>query len=143
MLMQQLKADQLQARKNGNKAEATLLTTLIGEAATIGKNDGNRETNDQEVIQVIKKFIKGVDDTLTILYAQRSYDSAETMEQEKKILSAYLPKQMNGQEIMDALAASGLQLNKGTCMKYLKDNFAGKFDGKLASQIIDELLKQQ
>jgi len=141
MLMQQLKADQLQARKNRNTLEATLLTTLIGEAANIGKNDGNRETTDQEVVQVVKKFIKGMDETLAVLYDRKDFDTAEGVEMEKKILTNYLPKQMTGQQIMDALKESGLSLNKGICMKYLKDNFAGQYDGKLASQIIDELLK--
>ena len=142
-LMQKLKDDQLQARKNGHKAEAILLTTLIGEAATIGKNDGNCETNDQEVIMVIKKFIKGIDESLNILYAQQALNSAETLEKEKQILERYLPKQMNSQEITDVLKSSGVATNKGLFMKYLKDNFAGQYDGKLASQIIDELIKQK
>lgn len=141
MLMQQLKADQLQARKDRNTVKATLLTTLIGEAANIGKNDGNRETTDQEVVQIVKKFIKGMDETLMVLYERKAHDTAEGVEMEKKILNEYLPRQMTGQQIMDALKASGLQLNKGICMKYLKENFAGQYDGKLASQIIDELLK--
>jgi len=145
MLMQQLKADQLQARKNRNTIEATLLTTLIGEAANIGKNDGNRETNDQEVIQVVKKFIKGMDETLDVLYKRQAFDTAEQVEQEKKILADYLPKQLTGEQIqsyiMQAVLHDGLQENKGMMMKYMKDNFAGQYDGKLAAQIIDELLK--
>lgn len=147
MLMQQLKADQLQARKNRSTLEATLLTTLIGEAANIGKNDGNRETTDQEVVQVVKKFIKGMDETLTVLYQRKDYDVAESVELEKKILSNYLPKQLTGEQIMSYLTQAevhdSLAKNKGAMMKYLKDHFTGQYDGKLAAQIIDEMLKQK
>lgn len=140
-LMTQLKTDQLQARKDRDTVKATLLTTLIGEAATIGKNDGNRETNDQEVIQVVKKFIKGMDETLAILNQRGDQNTAQAVELEKSILAAYLPQQMSAEQIKDALEKSGLTLNKGVCMKYLKDNFAGQYDGKQAAQVIDSLLK--
>jgi hypothetical protein len=59
-LIQTIKADQVQARK-ARSASASILTTLIGEAEMIGKNAGDRESTDEEVIAIIKKFIKNLD----------------------------------------------------------------------------------
>jgi hypothetical protein len=58
--MEQIKAKQIAARKSGS-ADAGLLTTLLGEAAMVGKNAG-RETTDQEVVAVVKKFVKNIDE---------------------------------------------------------------------------------
>lgn len=43
MLIVKIKHDQLVARKNRDQIESTLLTTLIGEADMVGKNNGNRD----------------------------------------------------------------------------------------------------
>ena len=67
MLIEKIKHDQLVARKNRSTVESTLLTTLIGEADMVGKNNGNRDPFDEEVISVVKKFLKGVNETIDIL----------------------------------------------------------------------------
>ena len=54
MLINQIKSDALIARKARKIDTATLLTTLYSEASMIGKNLGNRESTDQEVLQVIE-----------------------------------------------------------------------------------------
>ena len=61
-LIQTIKTAQVAARK-ARDPSASLLTTLIGEAEMVGKNAG-REVTDQEVVATIKKFIKGIDETL-------------------------------------------------------------------------------
>ena len=66
-LIERIKEDNLAARKNRDQVRATLLTTLFSEAVSVGKNAGNRETTDAETLAVIKKFIKGIDDTLSAM----------------------------------------------------------------------------
>lgn len=65
-LIQQIKDKQIAARKSGDSL-ASLYTTLLGEASIIGKNAGNRETTDVEVVAVVKKFIKNIDETVQAL----------------------------------------------------------------------------
>ena len=57
-LLAEIKAKQINARK-ARLSTATLLTTLIGEAEMVGKNQG-REVTDSEVLAMIKKFIKNI-----------------------------------------------------------------------------------
>ncbi|HLP27579.1 MAG TPA: hypothetical protein VK147_02990, partial [Candidatus Didemnitutus sp.] len=64
MLLQQIRDAALAARKAafGPAAEPQwrkdLLVTLLSEAEMFGKNEANRESTDEEVIGVIKKFLK-------------------------------------------------------------------------------------
>jgi len=127
-LMEQIKAKQVQARKSGS-IEASLLTTLLGEAAMVGKNAG-RETNDAEVVAVVKKFVKNIDETVTAL-TSRGQDAA-TFVAERTVLEQFLPIQLSENALIEVAKC---QPNMPAFMKHLKENFAGKYDGKLASTV--------
>lgn len=128
-LMEQIKTKQIAARKAG-LTEASLLTTLLGEAAVIGKNAGNRETTDSEVVAVVKKFVKNIDETVTAL-TQRGVD-ASTFLAERTVLEQFLPMQLSENALIEVAKC---QPNMPAFMKHLKENFAGKYDGKLASTV--------
>lgn len=128
-LMEQIKTKQITARKAG-LTEASLLTTLLGEAAVIGKNAGNRETTDSEVVAVVKKFVKNIDETVTAL-TERGVD-ATTFLAERTVLEQFLPMQLSENALIEVAKC---QPNMPAFMKHLKENFAGKYDGKLASTV--------
>lgn len=128
-LMDNIKARQLAARKAGDSAQASLLTTLVGEAAMVGKNAG-RETSDQEVVAVVKKFIKNIDETISALQARgQPFDQYSA---ERAILEQFLPVQMS-EDTLQTLAKS--QKDMPSFMKHLKENYAGQYDGKMASTV--------
>lgn len=145
-LLQQIKNDQLTARKNREAIKASLLTTLIGEAANIGKNDGNRETTDAEVVAVVKKFVKGLDEIITVAITYTDKDKAEQSIAEKAILQVYLPKQMTEAELSVAIADIKTEVgatnpkDMGKVMAALKAKFEGQYDGKQASVLIKAAL---
>ena len=125
MLINKIKSDALIARKARQTDTATLLTTLYSEASMVGKNAGNRESTDQEVLQVIEKFIKNAN--------------------EIKVLSKYLPKKMSYEELGHVIRGiiKGLTLTKdkspklmGEVMGMLKILHGGTYDGKVASEIV-------
>ena len=131
-LMEQIKTRQIAARKAGDP-QAPLLTTLLGEAAMVGKNAG-RETTDQEVVAVVKKFMKNIDETITALQSRNQLFTQFAVERE--ILEQFLPQQLT-ESTLFAVAKS--QPNMPTFMKHLKENFAGQYDGKLASTIAKQI----
>lgn len=133
-LIEKIKQDQVAARINRNSLAANLLTTLIGEAEMVGKNAGNRASTDAEVVAVIKKFIKNAEETLDALVKARRYD--EVVAQEIHILKQYLPQQL-GEYELKAIAVG--RANMPDFMKYLKENYAGQYDGKLASTVAREV----
>ncbi len=133
-LMNVIKTQQIAARKTGAK-EASLLTTLLGEAAMVGKNAG-RETTDAEVVAVVKKFIKNIDETVAALTARGQ--NADEFIQERKVLEHFLPSQLT------VLALELIALKHTSMpefMKFLKENHAGQYDGKLASTVAKTVFK--
>lgn len=127
-LMEQIKIKQIAARKAG-MPEASLYTTLLGEAAMVGKNAG-RETTDQEVVAVVKKFIKNIDETIDALM-QRGQNTHAYMT-ERSLLDQFLPQQLSETQLRYMATE---QSNMPQFMKFLKDNYAGQYDGKLASTV--------
>lgn len=134
-LMEQIKAKQIAARKAGHSQDASLLTTLLGEAAMVGKN-ANRETTDAEVVAVVKKFVKNIDETVTAL-ATRGQNVGVFLA-ERAVLEQFLPMQLSESALLEVAKC---QENMPAFMKHLKENFAGKYDGKLASQVAKEFYK--
>lgn len=140
-LLATIKSAQLTARKNRDIIATALLTTLIGEASMPGKNDGNRESTDQEVVAVIKKFIKNANEVLKV-------SDNETSRTELSILESFLPKQLSEEELRSSIqsivsvteAVNGSKPKMGDVMKALKQKHDGQYDGGLASKLIKELL---
>ncbi len=154
-MIEQIKKDQLDARKNKDSIKANLLTTLLGEASSIGKNDGNRETTDLEVVQVIKKFIKNAQqflavaqEFLAVVYNESGMLNvrASILTKEIEILTDYLPIQLTEAGLTELVSAKISELpdkspkQVGAIMKYLSTNFPGQYDGQLASKIVKQLL---
>lgn len=137
-VLEKIKNDQLQARKNKDSFKASILTTLIGEIVSIGKNAGNRETNEEETLKLISKFKKGVQDTLALIKT----GDITRYKTEIEIYDVYLPNLMTNDELKEVIRKiiSEGSINMGDIMKELKANYAGLYDGKIASSIIKEVL---
>lgn len=135
-LLQQIKSDQLSARKAKDKFKASLLTTLLAEASRPGLDDGKRESTDAEVTAVVKKFIKNMKESLDAYYT-------EAVHTEMCIVNEYLPQQLEEprlRNIIVGMIVAGHD-NMGKIMKELKSDFTGQYDGKMASQLAKEELK--
>jgi uncharacterized protein len=143
-LLKTIKAAQLQARKDRKSAEAASLTTLIGDAVMVGKNDGNRESTDAEVISTIKKFINNID--IVINATPPESVAHMSAKDEKTYLSTFLPKQLDGDELLaavDAVIASvGATSIKslGAVMAAMKSTHEGLYDGKVVSALVKQKL---
>lgn len=147
-LIEKISADQVQARKDKDTLRATLLTTLLGEAAKKGKDQGvptNEKglplTSDVDVIAVVKKFRDGATDTIGFL-GTNNPEATQVCKDEIAILETYLPRQMTQEQIKGAILV-GMRdqpVAKGPIMAYLKKNFAGQYDGKEASAVVDAII---
>lgn len=141
MLIEKIRADLLVARKARETVTANSLTALVGEAVMVGKNAGNRESTDEEVIATVRKFLKNLEETKRNLVAHGK-DTA-VCEEEIKILGQYLPQQMSADDLKSAITAIVAETagaNMGVVMKVLKERYAGLYDGKLASEVVKQVL---
>jgi uncharacterized protein len=135
-LLQTIKEDALRARKSRVAVEASLLTTLGSEAAMVGKNAGNRETTDEEVQAVVRKFLKNNAEALTVVVG----DGRALYEEERAILQRYVPAELTEDELRAEISQMGEVGPKdmGRVMGALNAKYAGRVNGKMVA----ELLKQ-
>lgn len=142
--LEQIKKDLLVARKTGDKLAVALLSTLIGDVEMIGKN-AVRPVTDADVVKVTKKFIDGIDMSIAYLQKANNAVALATVSREKTLLTVYMP------DVSDQLSETQLTAivddlvdtignNMGAVMKELKAQFAGKYDSKLASEIVKKAL---
>lgn len=134
-LINSIKEEMFNAKKAKQPVRASLLNTLWAEATRVGKDAGNRETTDIEVLAVIKKFLKGVDEVINRSPSDRALAIAI---EEQEILLSYLPKQLTRDELKTIIVGFNTK-DKGTIMRLLKEQYAGQYDGKLASIVVGEL----
>jgi len=152
-LLDDLKADQLTARKLNDRLKAGVLTTLIGEATQITTEEFKRgvtEVTDEKVVATVAKFLKNTKLTLENLATERARlieaggdaskvdERTKAAETELAILSSYGPKQMTESELREAIndfRAKNPGANVGTIMAHLKTSFGGQYDGKAASTL--------
>jgi uncharacterized protein YqeY len=144
MLIDTVYADMITARKGSDSVAKNLLVTLYSEAAMVGKNKRNGPTTDDEVIATVKKFTANAEETVRLL-EQRGTDVA-VQKHEITILNRYLPQQMTEADLTDAVKTivSTLGVNgpkaMGAVMAELKAQYAGKYDGKIASAVVKSVL---
>lgn len=106
-----------------------LLRVVIGEFNREGKT-----VSDERAIAIMKKMIENAKD--------------QGNEIEVTILEAYLPQQMDKLELKRVLMNQIMNMNSptmkdmGSVMGWLKGNYAGQYDGKMASTLVRELLNQ-
>jgi len=138
-MINKIKEHLLEARKNKDKKLISLLTALYSEASKVGKDKGNRETTDDETTQVIKKFIKGLNETLVVT---KDETKIESIKFELDVLEKYLPKQLLDDEmrvLVSRCINDGIE-TIGGIMQSFKKEYNGQFDGKKLNSIIKEYL---
>jgi uncharacterized protein YqeY len=144
MLIEQIRADMMEARKGSDAVAKSLLVTLYSEAQRVGKDKRNGATTDEEVIGVIRKFAANAEETQRLLQARGQNTINQTRELE--LLITYLPTQMTQEGLESAvrMIVSDLGLSgakaMGAVMAELKARHAGTYDGKLASQVVKSIL---
>lgn len=137
-LLNQIQAMQLEARKARQTDKATLLTTLYAEAVAVGKNDGNRESTEQETLAVVQKFLKNNLEFQNVANEPKRIE----LQKEEAILRQFMPQMLSEAEmvaVVDAIKAT--TPNMGAIMKYFKEEYAGQYDGKVLSKIVANALK--
>lgn len=138
-VLQKIKTDQLQARKAKNTSTSQLLTTLLGECETLSKSKG-KELSDSEVFAVVEKFVKNNLQTIKAIGPHN--EKYDVLSDENEILASYLPSQLTEDELkveIQKFVDANENSNVGSVMKYLKENFPNRYDGKLASSLAKEM----
>lgn len=145
-MIQELKKIMMKAKLEKDLLKSNLLSTLVAEAVMVGKNDGNRETTEAETLNIIKKFLKNVNENIKML-DELGKDKSDVLK-EKEILESLLPKQLSPEsleKVVDEIVAKLPEKSPkmmGAVMAELKKTHDGQFDGKMASEIVKKCLSK-
>lgn len=132
-LYQQIKADQLSARKTKDKLTTDVLSVLL---ATADKDLISRETEDVQhdkmqeiVISANKALLKSIE-----TFANKPELVAQ-YKAEQDVIAKYLPKLLTEDEIKEIVIQNNF-IKLPDLMKFLSVNYKGQFDPNLAKQVM-------
>ena len=146
-LKDRLVSDMKEAMKA--REEGKLRLSVIRMARASIKNveiDKRRELTEEEVVEVLAREVKMRRDSIEEYVKAKRQDVVDQLNEEIRILMAYLPEQLSETEIrqlvQEAVQATGARGPKemGKVMGYLMPKVKGKADGKLVNQIVKEAL---
>jgi uncharacterized protein len=108
---------------------------------------GAGETLSEEAeLKVLQRLVKQRKESADIYVSQNRPDLEQIEMEELEVIEAYLPKQMDREEIkhhvQEAITRSGAASLKdmGKVMGLVNKDLAGKADGKTISEVVKELL---
>jgi len=110
------------------------------------KGGKDKPAADADVIVVVQKQVKQRKDSIESYEKGGRADLAEKEKAELAVLEAYLPKQMSQDEVAAIVKATIAEVGAtskaqmGVVMKALMPKVAGKADGKLVSQLVQQNL---
>ena len=135
------------------KKDTNLINTLrlilagIKEKDIISKGKGyDSEVNDKEIMSLLQAMIKQRKGSVELYVQGNRVDLAKKEENEIKIISNFLPKQLSNQEIDEIInnTIKSSNLNSirdmGQAIKIIKDQYDGMMDFGYVSKIIKERL---
>lgn len=146
MLYEKLTEDYKIAMKEKQETKKSALNFVLAQIKN-KKIELQRDPNDDEVIALLKKEVKSLNEALSFLEkADKPAELAE--EQEKKaILESYLPAMLDKEatkKLIDSLVSelqiADLKTGRGLLMKELMAKHKSELDGNLVNQIINEML---
>ena len=105
--------------------------------------------SEDEELKIIQKLVKQRNESAEIYKSQNRNDLYEREILEAQVISGYLPKQLNEEELTKALqsiiqsvGASGIR-DMGKVMGVATKELAGKADGRMIAAKVKELLGQE
>lgn len=140
-IIEKLKLESLRLRKERNPIAASI-TFALSEVEKVGKNNGNRQTTEDEAIKVVQKLIVTIDGNINV-----STDDGRKIafNYEKQILSSVLPQMASEEEVsvyldnyMTTRTKMGETPKKGEIMKAIRDQFGAKVDMKRSGEMVTE-----
>ena len=140
-LMQDLK-DAMKEKDNIKKDTVQMVRAAILQI----EKDKGIEVNDDKIIEIIAKEVKGKKDALVDFQKAERADLIDQTNQEISILQEYLPKQLSKEEIkvelekvISDIGATSMK-DMGAVMKEAKARIGAGADGRTINEVVKELL---
>jgi uncharacterized protein YqeY len=140
---QQLADDLNRAMKARDMPRVYVLRGVIAAAKNLKVERRGGELAEADLAQVVRKEIRKREEAEEFAQKGGRQEAVEQNRSERAILEAYAPAQLDAAALEQAIveiAADPASKNLGAVMGALKARFAGRFDGKQASDIARRVL---
>ena len=145
-LLEQIAEDYKQAMKNHEEVKKLALNYLLAQIKN-KKIELRADPTDDDIIAVIKKEIKSLNETLLFLEKANKSDEIAVETQKKGILESYLPAMLSREQteaLIDETVAklwiTDLKTQRWLLMKELMANHKSELDGAVVNDIINSRL---
>jgi uncharacterized protein YqeY len=140
MLVDELKKANVEALKAHDKDARAILSVVINKAVTasIEARAQAKDFLDADVLKIIAKTIKELDDEEDGYRQVNNTLRVESIQKQKAVISQYLPRMLTEEEIKEKISKLD-DKSLPSVMKYFKINFAGQVDMGLVSSIARSL----
>jgi len=149
-MIEQMKKEIILATKSGDTIKKNILKLVVSEVQ-LEESRRNKPLKDQEIENIIKKFIKNIEETMSYMKNKDPYKENPPMELVEEItqLMLWLPIKASKKEIEEALTehCSSVIIGKnkgqamGIAMKTLKA-IGLSVDGKDVEEVVNEIINE-
>ena len=137
----------LKAKDKSKISTYRLILSAIKDLDIANRSGPNKkDTDDNDIKKLLKKMIKQRSESIDVYKKNNRDDLLKIEENEHKILSDYLPKQLSEEEtkkmcseVVQKLGASSIK-DMGKVMGELKKNYSDTLDFSKAGSILKEIL---
>jgi uncharacterized protein len=136
-----------EAMKAKDEAKLRGIRAIKAALITAKTNPGaNGQVSEDEELKILQKLVKQRKDSLEIFETQNRPDLAAKEKEEIDVISLFLPKQLEGEELKAAIAeiissvGATSPADMGKVMGAASKQLAGKADGKTISAVVKEML---
>ena len=139
----QLTADLTAAMKARDMPRVYVLRGVITAAKNLKVERRTATLNEADLVQIIRREIRQREEAEEFASKAGRTDAVEQNRAERKLLDAYVPAQLDAaalETLVRGIVASLPSPAMGPVMAALREQYAGQFDGKQASEIVKRVL---
>ncbi len=139
MIIDEIKKANMQAMKDRNVQARAIYGVVMNKAMLnkIEKKEKGLEQTDADLVQILQKTIKELDEERENYIKAGNNAQAENVLKQKNLISVYLPKMLSEDEIRSVISALE-DKSIPSIMKHFKANFNGKVDMGVVNKIARE-----
>ena len=136
MLLQDIKKANLEALKNKNANARAIYSVLINKCMLleINKRENGEELVDADVVSLIQKTLKELDDEISNFEKVNNTAKVELLKEQIEYIKVFLPSMLSEDEIKDIISKLD-DKSIPSIMRHFKTNYAGKCDMGMVSKL--------
>lgn len=138
-----LKTSLKEAMKAQDKVRMETIRSLISDIQYEEMQKGVEELPDADALVIVQRALKKRQEEVTFAEQAKREDLKAKLALEIATVESFLPKQLSAEDLEQALTqlkSDNPGLTLSMAMKHLKDTYSGRYDGKVASELVKRIL---